>query len=84
MSRYIVTVAQNRVTGIAEHDDEDEEALGIEWALSEMKDNWRHAKNVDASYSLADRAELEEFISRLEALLGPAAVQHWQDKIGRS
>src|SRR5262249_8808671 len=78
MTRYIVTVAQNRISTIEERDDGDEETLGIEWALSELKDAFRHSKTADATYSLADRAELEEFVGRLEQLLGPDAIRGGQ------
>ena len=70
MSRYIVTVRGNRVVDVAAHDDEDDEMLGIEWALSELKDAYRHAKSADASYSLAGEDELEALVRECEEELG--------------
>jgi hypothetical protein len=72
--RYIVTIRNNKVVEIGMLDDEDEEMLGIEWALSELKDSNRHSRSVDGSYTLAGEDELSEFLDQVRALLGPDAV----------
>ena len=74
MSRYTVTMRNNKVAEIAMLDDEDEEMLGIEWALSELKDSYRHSRSVDGSYTLAGEDEVSEFLGQVRALLGTDAV----------
>ena len=74
MSRYAVTICAGRVEAIDALDDEDEELLGIEWALSELKDSFRHSHTVDGSYSLKGEDELTEFLAEVRALLGEDAV----------
>jgi len=71
---YSVTIEGNRVAAIRELPDSDYDELGLEWALSELKDTYRHSKNVSASFSLADRHELREFLAAVAALLGPDAL----------
>jgi hypothetical protein len=75
MTRYLAVVRNNYVSDITPLPDEDEEYLGIEWALSEIKDSYRHSGAVNGSYSLADENEVQEFLSFLEALLGPEATK---------
>lgn len=84
MNRYVVSVDRGRVTDVQEFLDDDEEPLGIEWALSELKDSYRHSKKVDGSYSLAGKGELAEFLTQLERLLGAAALAEWRTKYGNS
>ena len=75
MARYLVTVTGNRVVEVKNLDGEDEEEyLGIEWALSEVKDSYRHNRSADGSYSLAGKEELSEFIGCLRTLLGSEAL----------
>ncbi len=74
MERYRVVVKGNRVVGVETLDDDEEEYLGIEWALSEAKDSFSHAKHIDGSYTLAGREELGEFLGYVEKLLGREAV----------
>jgi hypothetical protein len=74
MMAYSVTIEGNRVAGIREMPAADYDELGLEWALSELKDTYRHSKNVNASFSLADGNELREFLSAVAALLGPDAL----------
>ncbi len=74
MERYRVVVKENRVAEVQTLDDDEEEYLGIEWALSEVKDSYRHSKRVDGSYTLAGRDELSEFLAYLGELLGRDAL----------
>lgn len=71
---YSVTIDGNRVCAIREMPDAEYDELGLEWALSELKDSYRHSRNVSASFSLADRDELDEFLRAVAALLGPEAL----------
>jgi len=74
MPRYRVRVEGNRIVEVATLDDEEEEYLGIEWALSEVKDSHRHNGCVDGSYTLAGKEELSEFLDYLARLLGRDAL----------
>jgi hypothetical protein len=74
MPRYQVTLLNNQVTEVAELSDQDEEILGVEWALSELRDTYRHSKSVSATFSLGDRDELDEFLAAVKALTGNAAA----------
>jgi hypothetical protein len=78
-SRYVVTIRNNKVAEIDRLDDEDEEMLGIEWALSELKDSNRHNGSVDGSYTLAGEEELSEFLDQVRALLGADAVAGFEE-----
>jgi len=72
--RHIVTIRNNKVVEIEKLDDEDEELLGIEWALSELKDSYRHDGSADGSYTLAGEDELAEFLGHVTKLLGTDAA----------
>ena len=75
MARYLVTVMGNRLVEVKSLEgDDDEEYLGIEWALSEVKDSYRHSRCADGSYSLAGKEELADFIGCLSTLLGSEAL----------
>ncbi len=74
MEHYRVIVKGNRVVGVEPLDAEDEEYLGIEWALSEAKDSFSHAKHIDGSYTLAGEEELGEFLGYVERLFGREAL----------
>ena len=75
MARYLVTIRKNQVIDIKNlADDDEDEYLGIEWALSEVKDSYRHSGSTDGSYSLAGKEELHEFLAQLRALLGGDAL----------
>ena len=80
---YSVTIESNRVAGIREMPSADYDELGLEWALSELKDTYRHSKNVSASFSLADGNELREFLSAVAALLGPDALDEQAQQLLR-
>ena len=51
-----------------------DEDLGLEWAISELRDSYRHDKRVDGAYSLAGEGELVEFLEVIRGLLGEAAL----------
>ncbi len=74
MERYRVVVKGNKVVEVESLDDDDEEYLGIEWALSEAKDSFSHAKHIDGSYTLAGKSDLGEFLGDVEKLLGREAL----------
>jgi len=79
MKRYRVVIKGNRVAEVQNLDDADEEYLGIEWALSEAKDSYAHAKHVDGSYTLAGEDQLGEFLGYVEKLFGREALGGFAD-----
>jgi hypothetical protein len=81
---YSVTIESNKVTGIREMPDADYDELGLEWALSELKDTYRHSKTVSASFSLADGGELAEFLRAVAALLGPDALDEQAQRLSQA
>ena len=74
MARYSVAIEGNKVTRIDELHDADYDELGLEWALSELRDTYRHAKVVDATFALNDTAELKEFLGAVKSVLGADAL----------
>jgi len=81
MVRYQVTIEKNRVVDVKRLEDEEEEYLGIEWALSEVRDSYRHSRCADGSYSLAGKEELAEFLDKVGALLGADALGSFADAV---
>lgn len=81
MVRYQVTIENNRVVDVKRLEDEEEEYLGIEWALSEVRDSYRHNRCADGSYSLAGKEELAEFLDKVGALLGADALGSSADAV---
>lgn len=83
MSRYELTLDRNVVSELVMLDDDDEEELlGIEWALSEIKETVNHKGEVSASFTLADEAEVDELLDFLERFFGPghdAGVAPWRN-----
>ncbi|VCU69621.1 hypothetical protein PIGHUM_01684 [Pigmentiphaga humi] len=77
---YHVTVCANRVTAI-ENIPDDDELLGIEWALSEIKDTLKHSGRLDGTFGVADLDELSELIDYLAGQLGADAVAGWRERI---
>ncbi len=75
MARCVVTIRNNKVAEVRDLEgDDEEEYLGIEWALSELKDSFRYSGSVDGSYSLAGKEELREFLDKVSSLLGADSV----------
>jgi hypothetical protein len=74
MSRYLVKIKGNRIASVDALDGEDEEVLGLEWALSEVKDSYRHSKSIDGDFTLDGRSELAEFLAAIGKLVGEAAL----------
>ena len=62
MPRYELTMENNVVTDISviDGDEDDEEMLGIEWALAEIRETYNHSKVVTASFTLANEKKGEE------------------------
>jgi len=83
MARYEISVRGNQIVDLKELDAREEEDLGIEWALSEIKDSYRHRKSVDGSYSLDGREEVIEFVNFLRGLLGADASKPIDDRLTR-
>lgn len=82
MSRYELVLDQNVVTGLTKLDDDEEELLGIEWALSEIKETVNHSGVVSASFTLADEAEVDEILDFLGRYFGDdhdAGVAAWKN-----
>lgn len=81
MVRYLVTIKNNRIVDVKCLDDDEEEYLGIEWALSEVKDSYRYNRSADGSYSLAGEEEVAEFLDQLRTLLGADALGTFANSI---
>ena len=81
MVRYLVTIRNNRIVDVKRLDDDEEEYLGIEWALSEVKDSYRHNGSADGSYSLAGKEEVAEFLGQVRVLLGADALGTFANSI---
>jgi len=82
LPRYELTLDQSVVTNLVELDDEDEEMLGIEWALSEIKETYNHSGVVSASFTLANAAEVDEILDFLDRYFGDdhdAGVEPWRN-----
>jgi hypothetical protein len=80
--RYELTLDQSVVTNLVELDDDDEEMLGIEWALSEIKETFTHSGTVSASFTLANEAEVDEILDFLDGYFGDdhdAGVEPWRN-----
>ena len=75
MAAYSVTLDNNRITDISEIEADDFDELGLEWALSELRDTLRHSGVVSASFSLADKGELTQFVEAVKKAIGPDAVK---------
>jgi hypothetical protein len=76
-----VTVKGNRVVAI-EPVPEGDELLGVEWAISEVKDSMRHSKRADGTFGVANLDELREFLAFLGRTLGDEAVAGWRERAG--
>jgi len=74
MPRYLVAIEGNTVVRVDALHDADDDELGLEWALSELRDTYRHAKLVNATFTLSDEAELKEFLGAVRKLLGADAL----------
>ena len=81
MPRFVITIAGRVVTSIEEAGESTDEDLGLEWALSELRDSFRHDGRVDGQYSLADAAEVADFLGVLRGLLGDAALGGHADRV---
>jgi VIT1/CCC1 family predicted Fe2+/Mn2+ transporter len=71
---YLVAIENNRVSEVRQIPDADYDELGVEWALSELRDTYRHSKSVSASFSLGNDSELEDFLGAVKAMLGAEAL----------
>lgn len=71
---YSVTIENNRVSEVRQIPDADYDELGVEWALSELRDTYRHSKNVSATFSLGNDRELEDFLGAVKAIFGAEAL----------
>lgn len=74
MTRYSVVIADNKLARIDELHDADYDELGLEWALSELRDTYRHSSLVNATFILNDKAELTEFLAAVKSVIGPEAL----------
>jgi hypothetical protein len=77
---YAITIANNAIVHVERMAAEDE-LLGIEWAISEVKDSLKHSGSADGSYGLKDKAELQEFMDYLASKIGEDAVQAWRERV---
>ena len=81
MARYEVTMENNVVTDIAVIED-DEEMLGIEWALAEVRETYNHSKVVTASFTLANEDEVDDFLDSIPQYFEAGhdtGVDGWRD-----
>jgi hypothetical protein len=74
MPRFIVTIKDNTVAAIEEAGMSEDEELGLEWALSELRDSYRYNGRFDGDYSLASAAERDSFLAAVEKLAGRQAL----------
>jgi hypothetical protein len=74
MPRFIITIENSAVTAIAEAGASEDEDLGLEWALSELRDSHRHNGRFDGEYSVTNESERDAFLKAVEALAGRAAL----------
>ncbi len=82
MARYELTLENNVVTDVVCLDDNDEEYLGIEWGMKEIKDTYGHSGVVSASFTLANEDEVDEILDFLSTYFGDghdAGVEQWRD-----
>lgn len=82
MARYELTLENNVVTDLVCLDGDDEEFLGIEWGMKEIKDTYDHAGTVSASFTLADEGEVDEMLDFVSTYFGEghdAGVEPWRD-----
>jgi hypothetical protein len=72
MPRFIIEIRNNRVVRVTEAGSSEDEDLGIEWALSELRDSYRHDGRIDGLYTVADASERDEFLEAVAGLMGEA------------
>ncbi len=80
MARYELTLEKNVVTKLEKLDD-DEEMLGLEWALTEIKETFSHGGEVSTFFTLADENEVDEMLDFLDSFFGEghdAGVVPWR------
>lgn len=75
MAPYSVTLTNNLITDVSELDAADYDELGLEWALSELKDTLRLSGVISADFSLKDKDELVQFVEAVKKAIGPYAVK---------
>jgi len=73
-SAYSVTITNNKISRISKTP-EDEELLGIEWAISEVKDSLKFNGKADGTYGLTNSVELNEFIEFLNEKVGNECIK---------
>ncbi|MBT3914786.1 MAG: hypothetical protein HOF23_00345 [Rhodospirillaceae bacterium] len=82
MARYELTLEKNVVTSLERLDDDEEEMLGLEWALSEIKETYNHSGEVSTFFTLADEDEVDQILDFFESYFGEghdAGVAFWRD-----
>ena len=82
MARYEITLEKNQVTNLEKLDDDEEEMLGLEWALSEIKESFAHRGEVSTFFTLADENEVDEILDFLDSYFGDghdAGTAAWRD-----
>ena len=81
MARYEITLEKNVVTKLEKLEDEDEEMLGLEWALAEIRETFDHSGDVSTFFTLADETEVDEILDFLDGYFGEehdAGVESWR------
>jgi hypothetical protein len=82
LARYELTLEKNVVINLEKLDNEDEEMLGLEWALTEIKETYNHSGEVSTFFTLASEEEVDEMFDFLERFFGEgqnAGVAAWRD-----
>ncbi len=82
MARYELTLEKNVITGLLKLEDDDEEMLGLEWALTEIMESFSHNGDVSTFFTLADEAEVDEILDFLDNYFGAdhdAGVTAWRN-----
>ena len=82
MARYEIILEKSVVTDLKKLDDDEEEILGLEWALTEIKETFNHSGEVSTFFTLANEEEVDELLEFLSGYFGEdhdAAVSTWRD-----
>ncbi len=82
MARYELILEKSIVTDLVKLEGDDEEMLGLEWALTEIKETFSHSGEVSTFFTLANEEEVDEILDFLNGFFGEghdAGVAAWRD-----
>jgi hypothetical protein len=82
LARYELILEKSIVTDLVKLEGDDEEMLGLEWALTEIKETFSHSGEVSTFFTLANEEEVDEILDFLNGFFGEghdAGVAAWRD-----